>query len=299
MRIVFFGGGHFAAAVLEQAAAAHEVVQVVTPPAAAAGRKMALALPPAAKMAEQLSLPLVHDMEVAALEQLAAQACVVCDYGRMLPPALLAAGGRMLNIHPSLLPRWRGAAPIERAVLAGDRRSGVTIMQMTSRLDAGPILAQWQMPIEGSATAGQLRRIFAGQGAALLLQVLAQPAGYPPAEQDEAQATYAHKITAACRRLDFTRAAEDCLRQVLAFAPAPGAYFFLGQERVRVLKAQVAPSIAAAAGTLRAMDGQRLLVACGGGGALQIDRLQRAGRNAVSAAEFLRGWRPQGEIVAG
>lgn len=289
MRLNFFGGGAFAAQVLARLAAVHEVVLVVTPPPAAGGRKMKLRLPPAAQEAQARHLPLQHAATPHLLQEAAADATVVCDYGKLLPPAVLQAAGWAVNIHPSLLPRWRGAAPIERAVLAGDAVTGVSIMQMNAELDGGDILAQWQMPLTAETGAAALHTLLAQEGAALLLQVLAQPQRYPPRAQESARATYAGKIVPADLKLNFNETATVCRRRILAFAPRPGAHFFAGGERLRALAAEVLPPPDAAAGTLLAADGARGVVVACADSALAITHLQRAGRRPLAAAEFLRG----------
>ena len=295
MRLNFFGGGAFAAQVLARVAAVHEVALVVTPAAAASGRKMKPRLPPAAEEAQALRLPLHHAATPELLRQSGAKSTVVCDYGRLLPPEILRAAGWAVNIHPSLLPRWRGAAPIERAVLAGDAATGVSIMQMSEGLDCGDVLAQWRMQMTPETGAAELRTTLMQEGAALLLRVLDDPQAHPPRPQDEAQATYARKIAAGDLQLNFGESAVQCRRRVLAFAPRPGAHFFIGGERLRALAAAVVDCAAdemdgaPQPGTLLAADGARGVVVACGEGALSITHLQRAGRRALPAAEFLRG----------
>ena len=287
MRLVFFGGGRFAALVLERLVVRNDIVQVITPPPMPAQRGMRHRLPPAAAVAQRYQLPLIHAITPDLLRTIAAPA-VVCDYGRLLPPVLLAAApGFILNIHPSLLPRWRGAAPIERAVLAGDSKIGVTIMALNEKLDQGDVLAQ-QTVASDQATAEQLYPLLAATGADLLQQVIAAPEQYPPQPQDGTQATYAAKITAADRLLDFKQSAAACRRQIMALTPKPGAHFFIGNERLRVLAAEVRARPAAKPGTLLAAD-QTILIACGRD-ALDITCLQRAGRNPMASADFLRGY---------
>lgn len=288
MKLVFFGSGAVAAMILPCLAAQHTIRLVVTSPPAAAGRKMQPTLPPAAIQARQLQLPLAHALTSAALQQLDADYGVVCDYGKMIPTEWFERLP-MLNVHPSLLPRWRGATPVEHTLLTGDKKTGVTIAQINEELDSGDILAQWQTDLPPTMTAGELYPLLAKHGASLLLQVLADPAAYPPQKQDEEQVTVAPKISAAQRRLDFSRSAQACVRQVLAFAPAPGAYFFIGKERIRVLAAEALSAEAVEAGRLNAA-GKELVVACADG-SLRITRVQRAGKQPMSSADFLRGYR--------
>ena len=287
MSLVFFGSGTFAATVLERISTVHAVQQVIAPPPAPAAYKMQLTA--AAQTAKQLRLPVIHCITAEALQQSAAQAVIVCDYGKILPPPLLAAANTALNVHPSLLPRWRGAAPIERALLNGDTEIGVTIMQMNERLDAGDILAQQRLPLTADIPACELRQVLARKGADLLLQVLAAPQAHPPQKQDESQATYADKITRADCCLNFFQSAAQCLRQVLALAPQPAAECFIGGERLRVLAAAAVRRAPAAPGTLLAADTRQGIVIACGSDSLAITRLQRNGRKAMPAVDFLRG----------
>jgi methionyl-tRNA formyltransferase len=201
-----------------------------------------------------------------------------------LPQAILDAPRYgCLNIHASLLPRWRGAAPIHRAILAGDAVTGVTIMQMEPGLDTGPMLAVARTPI-ADKTGGELAAELAELGASLMIEVLADLPGHSPTPQPALGATYAGKIDKAETRLNFTHAAEQIERQVRAFAPAPGAWFELDGERYRVLTAQVVAREGVAGITL---DDQ-LTIACGHA-ALRPVLIQRAGRPVMSIAELLRG----------
>ncbi len=299
MRVVFFGTGTVAATVLQKVAAQHEVQLVVTPPPTMAGRKLRQVLSPVAVTANTLGLSLSHDNGgdesnylLTQIEN--AEVVLVCDYGILLPRSLLAAARHTLNVHPSLLPRWRGAAPIERALLAGDSKTGVTIMQLNAHLDGGEILAQQEIPIANGCCGGELTTQLAEAGAQLLLKVLENLPAYTETAQaqEETQATYAKKITKAERRLDFSQDAQECLRQVRAFAPTPAAYCFIDGQRLNVLAAEVVECAGEEqAGTLIAADAQnKILIACGGGDCLRITRLQRAGRNAMAVEDFLRGY---------
>jgi methionyl-tRNA formyltransferase len=222
--------------------------------------------------------------EQAALAALEADVAVVAAYGLILPQAVLDAPRLgCLNVHGSILPRWRGAAPVQRAILAGDAVTGVTIMQMERGLDTGPMLAKVETPVDGK-TAGELTAVLAEKGAALMVQVLADLEAYPPEVQPEAGVTYAHKIDKAESLLDFTRDAVDVERQVRAFAPAPGAFFELEGERYRILAAQVVDAQGEAGVTL---DGA-LTIGCASG-AIRPVLIQRAGRPAMDAASLLRG----------
>uniref|UniRef100_UPI003B39FC01 methionyl-tRNA formyltransferase n=1 Tax=Sphingomonas sp. TaxID=28214 RepID=UPI003B39FC01 len=212
-------------------------------------------------------------------------AAVVAAYGLILPVPILAAPRHgCLNVHASLLPRWRGAAPIQRALLAGDDETGVTIMAMEAGLDTGDMLAIERVPV-GDKDAGTLTAELAAIGARLLVAVLDEPGDYPPEPQPEAGVTYAAKIDKAEARLDFARPATEVVRQIRAFAPAPGAWFEHAGERIRVLAAEVAEG-EGAPGTV--LD-DALTIACGTA-ALRPLKVQRAGRGVMSAAELLRGF---------
>jgi methionyl-tRNA formyltransferase len=239
--------------------------------------------------ADELGLPVRHPVSLkrdpaaqAAFAALDLDVAVVAAYGLILPQAMLDAPPRgCLNIHASLLPRWRGAAPIQAAVLAGDSESGVTIMQMDAGLDTGAMLVRGVVPIGPRGTAAILHDELATMGAHLILRALDEnPAPVPqPAEG----ATYAAKLTKADGALDWTRTAEELDRQVRAFTPWPGTWCRLGGEVLKVLEAEPAPG-EGAPGTV--LPG--LVVACGTG-ALRLLRVQRAGRGPLAAAAFLRG----------
>ena len=291
MRIVFMGTPTFAVpALLELVEAGHAVAAVYTQPPRPAGRGKQLMASPVQREAERLGFAVrspktLRDLEAQAdFAALEADLAVVAAYGLILPqPVLDAPKLGCLNIHASLLPHWRGAAPIHRAVLAGDPVTGVTIMQMEAGLDTGPMLAAARTPVEDK-TGGELTAELAELGARLLIEVLADLPGHAPTPQPELGVTYAAKIAKAETRIDFTRAAELIERQVRAFAPAPGAWFELGGERYRILAAQVVAREGAAGTTL---DDQ-LTIACGHG-ALRPTLIQRAGRPAMKVEELLRG----------
>jgi methionyl-tRNA formyltransferase len=219
-------------------------------------------------------------------------AAVVAAYGLILPPAMLSAPRRgCLNIHASLLPRWRGAAPIHAAVLAGDAETGVTVMQMDAGLDTGPILLAGTVPIPPRATTGTLHDVLADLGARLILRALAEnPAPHPQAEQG---ATYAPKLTKEDGRLNWTEPAEALDRHVRAMDPWPGAFTTWQGILLKVLSAAPAPGAGRAGEVLNGS----LRVACGEG-ALELQRVQLAGGRAMNAAEFLRGHSiPTGSIL--
>jgi methionyl-tRNA formyltransferase len=224
-------------------------------------------------------------------------AAVVAAYGLLLPKSVLAAPRLgCLNVHASLLPRWRGAAPIERAVLAGDRETGVTIMQMEEGLDTGPILLAEKVPIGARTTSSELYDSLAALGAPLLLRALeGLSEGSLLARAQPEGATYAKKLRREEGRLDWRRPAAELERQVRALNPAPGVWLEFRNERIKVLTAELAPGRAGAApGTV--LDGN-LAIACGAG-ALRPLALQRAGRAALDTGAFLRGFAlPSGTLL--
>jgi methionyl-tRNA formyltransferase len=214
-------------------------------------------------------------------------ALVVAAYGLILPQALLDAGRYgALNIHASLLPRWRGAAPIQRALLAGDAETGISIMQMEAGLDSGPVLKQVKTPIRGDDDAGSLHDRLAGIGADLIVEALAEveSSRLVATAQPKLGITYASKIDKRETRLDWTRPAHELERAVRAFRPAPGASTRIGGVELKVWRTRVAEGRAVAPGEIT--DG--LVVGCGQG-ALEILELQRAGARRLSASDFLRG----------
>jgi methionyl-tRNA formyltransferase len=243
------------------------------------------------RAALELGLPVRHparlkrdEAEHAAFAALDLDVAVVAAYGLILPQAVLAAPRLgCLNVHGSLLPRWRGAAPVQRAILAGDALTGITIMQMERGLDTGPMLATVETPVAGK-TAGELTTELSEKGAALMVAVLADLPSHPPVVQPEEGVTYAHKIEKAESRLDFTRSAVNVERQVRAFAPAPGAFFELDGERYRVLAADVTTGSGAPGTTLD----DTLTIACREG-AIRPTLIQRAGKPAMDTAALLRG----------
>lgn len=293
MRIVFMGTPDFAVPTLDALAdAGHEIAAVYTQPPRPGGRRgRALTPSPvhhraaARGIAVQTPARLRAAEDQAAFAALDADVAVVAAYGLILPPPVLAAPRLgCLNVHASLLPRWRGAAPIQRAILAGDTETGVAIMQMEAGLDTGPVRLTRRTPI-GDKDAGALTAELAAMGAQLMVRVLADIAAFPPAPQPDAGVTYAAKIAKDEARLDFTPPAAAVLRQVRAFAPAPGAFFELAGERIKLLDA----AMVAGSGAAGTVIDDMLTIACGEG-AIRPLRVQRAGRGAMDAGELLRGF---------
>jgi methionyl-tRNA formyltransferase len=291
MRTVFMGTPAFAVPTLTALhEAGHEIVAVYTQPPRPAGRGKQLRVSPVQAAAEALGIEVRHPETLRDLEPqadflaLEPDVAVVAAYGLILPQPILAGPTHgCLNVHASLLPRWRGAAPIQRAILAGDHVTGVTIMCMERGLDTGPMLASARVPIEDK-TSGELHAELAEIGARLMVETLAQLDQLKPEPQPELGATYAPKIDKAEARIDWAKPAERIEREVRAFAPFPGAWFELDGERIKLLKARVV-GVNGAPGTV--LD-EALTIACGDA-AIQPVTLQRAGRPAMGAEEFLRG----------
>lgn len=277
--------------------AGHDVALVLTQPDRPAGRGLRPLEGAVKRFAAARAIPVVQPRSLKGapeLEKVRAvrpDALVVAAYGLLLPPPLLEAGRHgALNVHASLLPRWRGAAPIQRALLAGDAESGISIMQMDAGLDTGAVLLQRRIPIAPDDDAGTLHDKLAALGANAIVAALADlAAGRARASpQPEAGVTYAAKIDKAETRLDWTRPARELERAVRAFRPAPGAFAMLDGEPVKIWRAAVLDA-KGEPGTLHVLDG-KLVAACGEQ-ALAITELQRAGGRALGAAEFLRGRR--------
>jgi methionyl-tRNA formyltransferase len=292
MRLVFMGTPDFAVETLKALGqAGHEVICVYSQPPRPAGRGMAERPSPVHAFATSqgievrtpVSLKSPH--EQARFAELKADAAVVVAYGLLLPrPILDAPRLGCFNVHASLLPRWRGAAPIQRAIMAGDAETGVTIMRMEEGLDTGPMCKAGRIAITPEATAQSLHDELAALGARLMVEVLAQEriACVPqPAEG----VTYAKKIDKAEARIDFVRPAEEVRNHIHGLSPFPGAWFQAKGTRIKVLLCEVIE----ATGTPGCFIDDRLAIACGGG-AIRLLRLQREGKGAMEAEEFLRGF---------
>jgi methionyl-tRNA formyltransferase len=298
MRVVFMGTPDFATALLKEISArGHEIVAVYTQPPRPAGRGMAARKSPVHELAESLTLPVVTPKSLRGAEEAAGFAAlhadvgVVAAYGLILPQAILDAPRfGCLNLHGSLLPRWRGAAPIQRAVMAGDAESGVMVMKMEAGLDTGPVALESRVKIGPDMTAGELHDALAPAGARLMgdaLDALARgELRFTP--QSETGATYAEKIDKAEARIDWTRPAREVHNLVRGLSPFPGAFFEAdlghGAERVKVLRTRLEPG---AGRPGEALD-EAGLIACGEG-ALRLLRVQRSGKAPMSIEEFLRG----------
>lgn len=295
LRLAFMGTPDFALASLRALAeAGHEIAAVYSQPPRPAGRGHKERLTPvhayAAQEGWEVRTPksLKGEAEQAAFAALDLDIAVVAAYGLILPKAILETPRLgCLNVHASLLPRWRGAAPIQRAILAGDRESGVTIMQMDEGLDTGDMLCSESLPITQETTASDLHDRLADLGGKLIVEGLrgvAEGSLEAVAQPDEG-VTYAAKLEKAESLLDWRRPAVELARQVRAFTPWPSAVFQLGKERIKVLDAE---PVEASGPAGRVLD-DALTVACGEG-ALRLHRLQRPGKGAMAARDFLNGF---------
>lgn len=301
MRLIFMGTPDFAVPTLNALVrGGHEVIAVYSQPPRPANRGKKLTPSAVHARAEELGLEvrtpvsLKSTDEQAAFAALNADAAIVAAYGLLLPqPILDAPKYGCLNVHGSLLPRWRGAAPVQRAILAGDAETGVMVMQMEAGLDTGPVRAAAATPIDRK-TAGALTDELAHLGAGLMVKVLADFDGHPAVAQPEEGVTYARKIEKSEARLDFSQSAEMVERQIRAFNPVPGAFFEYQGERYRVLAADVAEG----AGDIGTIVDDQLTIACATG-FIRPTIIQRAGKPAMPLADFLRGNRiPSGTILS-
>jgi methionyl-tRNA formyltransferase len=307
LRVAFAGTPEFASTALAAIhAAGHPVPLVLTQPDRPAGRGMKLTPSPVKQLALDLGVPVAQPRSLrldgkfpdeaaagrAALEAARADVLVVAAYGLILPEWVLALPRLgCLNIHGSLLPRWRGAAPIHRAIEAGDAETGITIMQMDAGLDTGDMLLAAREPVAFDDTTGLLHDRLAALGARLIVQALADAAAgaLKPVRQPEQGVTYAHKIAKSEAAIDWTLPAEVIERRIRAFDPFPGATFQARGETVKLWRAQVERlDIAAAPGSVVAAEGARLAVACGDGALALLD-VQRPGGKRVAVAQWLQG----------
>lgn len=293
MKIVFMGTPDFAVKALEALAARHEVVCVYTREPQEAGRGKKLTKSPVHEFAEAHGI-LVRTPKTlrsaeaqAELKALPADISVVAAYGLILPQAVIETFPLgCINIHGSLLPRWRGAAPIQRAIEAGDNESGITIMKVVEKLDAGDMLLKGAVPITVETTGETLHDAMAGLGAELIVKALDNWQNLHAEPQDERLVTYAAKIDKAESRLDFSMPAEVLERKIRAFNPYPAVYFEYGGERYKILRAKVVDETGDA-GAILAGAG-RLVIACGDK-ALEVTEIQRQGKKKMPTEELLRG----------
>jgi methionyl-tRNA formyltransferase len=299
MNIVFAGTPEFAAVALRRLLdAGFRVPLVLTQPDRPAGRGMRLvesAVKQAAVEAgSEVCQPQSLKRDAHAVEKLRAtphEAMVVAAYGLILPQAVLDIPPLgCLNIHASLLPRWRGAAPVQRAIEAGDRETGVCIMRMEAGLDTGPVLLRRALPVAEDDTAGSLTAALAALGADLIVEALRDIALLPAVEQDPAGATYAAKIEKAEAALDLRQDARVLARKIRAYDPFPGAAAAYAGQAIKFWRAATVATGPRAPGTVISADERGVMVACGGGTGLMVTELQRAGARRLPARAFLQGF---------
>ena len=293
MKIIFMGTPEFSVPILEALVTQHDVICVYSQPPRPAGRGKQDRASPVQTRAAALGIPTRHPTSLRNAEaqadfaELKADIAVVVAYGLILPQAILDAPAKgCLNIHASLLPRWRGAAPIHRAIMAGDRETGICIMQMDAGLDTGPVMLRQATPIGGEETTADLQDRLARLGADMILQALdALP---PPVPQPTAGVTYANKIDKAEARIDWTRPAVEVDRLIRGLSPFPGAWCDVAGQRVKLLRSRLVAG-QAAPGTVLAKGPDHLVVACADG-AVAITLAQREGKKPMQIADFTRGF---------
>ena len=301
MRLAFLGSGAFAIPSFEALlASGHEVAALVTQPDRARGRGMAVAPPPLKRAAEARGIPVLQPLRIreadarTALEALGAELHVVIAYGQILPKAVLDIPPRgTINVHASLLPRYRGAAPIQWAIVRGETETGVTTMLLDEGLDTGPILLARALPIEPEETSSELEPRLARLGAELLLETLRgmQDGSVRPVPQDASAATLAPRLEKADGVLSWSQPAEEIARRVRGLQPWPGTTTLFEGRALKVLRARAAGTSHGEPGTVLAAGADGIMVACGAGSRLQILEVQPESRRPMSAAAFVAGAR--------
>ncbi len=294
MKLIFMGTPDFSVPVLDALhAAGHDILCVYCQPPRPAGRGKKDRPTPVHAHALKLGLPVRHPVSLktndaqAEFSALDADVAVVVAYGLLLPQAILDAPKLgCLNIHASLLPRWRGAAPIHRAIMSGDAQTGICIMQMEAGLDTGPVLLRQTTEILAADTTAVLHDRLSAQGATLICEALDKLPDLVATPQDQEGVTYAHKIDKSEARIDWTKSGIDVDRQIRGLAPFPGAWFQVGEDRIKALASEYVPAGTGAAGTVITDD---FVIACGTG-AVRILSAQKSGKSAQSADVFLRGY---------
>jgi len=298
LRLAFMGTPEFAVPTLEALLErGHDIAAVYTQPPRPSGRGQKQQPSPVQRAAAKHGLTvhaptsLRNEREQEVFRALGLDAAIVVAYGLILPRAILDAPGLgCFNLHASLLPRWRGAAPIHRAIMAGDTKTGVMVMRMEEGLDTGPVLASWRTPLSDDMTTGDLQTLLAREGATLMADTVGKLSHGAVSEEPQPDgATYAKKITPEEARIDWTKSAHQILRHIHGLNPSPGAWTMAGDTRLKILRVRESNASGAPGEVVGA-----LTIACGTG-ALDIVELQRAGREAQSAEAFLRGFElPQG-----
>lgn len=285
------GTPEFSVPILQAIAAQHEIVAVYSQPPRPAGRGKADRKSAVQVAAETLGITVHYPVSLRSeeaqheFELLRSDVAVVVAYGLILPPAILSAPkAGCLNIHASLLPRWRGAAPIHRAIMAGDAETGVCVMQMEAGLDTGPVLLRQSTPVGPEETTADLHDRLSAMGAALIVDALARLPILTPVAQPEQGVTYATKIDKSEARIDWTRPATEVDRQIRGLSPFPGAWVYVGGERVKLLRSRV---VAGQGAPGQVLDG--FTIACGSG-AVEVTEAQREGKRPAPVADMLRGF---------
>jgi len=298
MRLVFMGSPNFAVPSLNALASEHDIVAVYTQPPRAAGRGNKEQLTAVNQMAKELGLPVFtpKNLKNAEVQEKfvshAPDAVVVAAYGLILPQAILHASRLgCINVHASLLPRWRGAAPIQRAIMAGDKETGITLMHMDAGLDTGAIFEQRSIPITDATTAGALHDALAGLGAEMAADLLAKlgAGSVSPTSQPASGVTYADKIEKSEAKVDFDSPAQKVLRQIHGLSPFPGAFAVLDGQRLKFLLVEAIETDNGSRGAPGTVLDETFTVACGSG-AIRPIQLQRSGKGATDISSFLRGF---------
>lgn len=294
MKIVFMGTPDFATAVLEKLWEKYEVVAVYTRAPKESGRGKKVNKSPVHLFAESKGIEVLTPRtlrdagEQERLKAFNADLAVVAAYGMILPQTVLDMFAKgCINVHASLLPRWRGAAPIQRAIEAGDKQSGISIMQMVSSLDAGDVLSQKAVEITEGMTGGELHDALAKAGSELLIETLDRLSEITPVKQEESLVTYAQKIDKAECAIDFSQNTAVILNKIRAFCPYPAVYFMYGGERFKIFKAR---EVLCHGNPGEILESSDKLVIATGDTALEVLELQRAGKQVMRMSEFLRGF---------
>ncbi len=299
MRIIFAGTPHFAANALEELVKMHEVIAVLTQPDRCSGRGMLLTASPVKQLAQRLGIKVLQPdtLKTEAIQKelkaLKSDIIIVAAYGLILPKAVLQMPDRgCLNIHASLLPRWRGAAPIQRAILAGDTETGITIMQMDEGLDTGSMLLKRNCAVTAHDTSQTLHDKLADIGARAIIEALdlLEKNLLRPERQDEKLSTYAAKLSKAEARLDWNKSAPDLERAVRGYFPFPVATTTIGQTPIKILRSNVETdqNSSEPPGTVVSINKSKIVVACGQG-TLAIEQLQKPGGTVQTVAQFIQG----------
>jgi methionyl-tRNA formyltransferase len=296
MRVVFMGSPAFSVPSLRAVQSSFDLVGVVTQPDRPAGRGRRVQQSEVKRAAVERSIPVLQPVRLKdpeALRQLQSwepDVIVLAAFGQLVPPMILGLPGHgCVNVHPSLLPRWRGASPIQTAILQGEKETGVTIMKLDAGLDTGPIIAQRRVAIDPEITAGELDKQLAELGASLLVESLPDylEGAAKPVPQDDDRATYAPAISKSAGQLDFTRPAADLVRQVRAFEPRPGSYLSWRDRRIIVRRAHRDAGGRARPGEVVVVDGQPAVATPDG--RLVLDIIQPAGKGLMPGSSFVRG----------